>query len=63
MAHVTDFDRREFLTAAATAAGGLLLGIRPARAAGAGPGAAAVGLTAFVEIAPDGAVTIASKNM
>ena len=62
MASVTDFDRREFLTVAATAAGGLLLGTRAARAAGAGPGAV-VGLTAFVEIAPDGAITIASKNM
>jgi isoquinoline 1-oxidoreductase subunit beta len=62
MANVADFDRREFLTVAATAAGGLLLGTRPARAAGAGPGAT-VGLTAFVEIAPDGVITIASKNM
>ena len=62
MAHVTDFDRREFLIVAATVTGGLLVGTRPARAAGAGSGAA-VGLTAFVEIAPDGTVTIASKNM
>ena len=62
MANLTDFDRREFLTVAATAAGGLLLGVRPAPPAGAESPAAA-GLTAFVEIAPDGTVTIASKNM
>lgn len=63
MPNLTDLDRREFLTVAATAAGGLLLGVRPARAGNAEAARAAVGLTAFVEIAPSGAVTIASKNM
>jgi isoquinoline 1-oxidoreductase beta subunit len=60
----TDFGRREFLTVAMTAAGGLLLGIRSAGAA-TRPGAlrpATVELTAFVEIAPDGTITIASKS-
>ena len=59
-----DFGRREFLTVAMTAAGGLLLGVRCEAAAtrnGAlqpGP----VGLTAFVEVAPDGTITITAKS-
>jgi isoquinoline 1-oxidoreductase beta subunit len=62
--------RRTFLAASATAAGGLLLsvtvppGIARALARGAdGLGVRApVALGAFVEIAPDGTVTIAAKN-
>ncbi len=66
MPNLSAFDRREFLTVAATAAGGLLLGIRSGHASGR-PDApalpeAAIGLTAFVEIAPDGTVTITAKN-
>ena len=60
----TDFDRREFLTVAMTTAGGLLLGIRsegaPRRLDPLRP--APVGLTAFVEIAPDGTVIITAKS-
>jgi isoquinoline 1-oxidoreductase beta subunit len=58
--------RRDFVQVSATAAGGLLVavtlpgGIRRALAAGAPPAGSALG--AFVEIAPDGLVTIASKN-
>ena len=58
--------RRDFVQVSATAAGGLLVavtvpaGLRRALAAGAPPAGTALG--AFVEIAADGAVTIASKN-
>ena len=66
MANRTDFDRREFLTVAVTAAGGVLLGPRLAPAAapldGLHDSEAAVGLTAFVEIGPDGTVTITAKS-
>ena len=66
MPNLSAFDRREFLTVAATAAGGLLLGIRSGLASDrpdepALP-EAAIGLTAFVEIARDGSVTITAKN-
>lgn len=60
----TDFGRREFLTVAMTAAGGLLLGVR-SEAAATRIGAlrpAPVGLTAFVEVAPDGTITITAKS-
>ena len=58
--------RRDFVQVSATAAGGLLVavtvpsGIRRALAAGAPPATASLG--AFVELGPDGTVTIASKN-
>lgn len=58
--------RRRFVQVSATAAGGLLVtvaipaGLRRALAAAAQP--PAVGLGAFIEIAADGTVTIASKN-
>ena len=52
-------DRRAFLKIGATAAGGLFVGFsRPAR----GQGNAGVGLGAFVEIEPDGFVTIFSPR-
>jgi isoquinoline 1-oxidoreductase subunit beta len=60
-----ELPRREFLQVFATAAGGLLLafslpsGLRRARAT---PPATSTSLNAFVEIAADGSVTIASKN-
>ncbi|HEX6107547.1 MAG TPA: molybdopterin cofactor-binding domain-containing protein, partial [Gemmatimonadales bacterium] len=59
--------RREFLRVSAGAAGGLLLTVSvPAelRALGDSPAgrSPAAALTAFIEIAPDGAITIASKN-
>lgn len=58
--------RRDFIRVGAGAAGGLLLtvsfpGVRRAAAEPAVPAPGAP-LTAFIEIAPDGAVTIASKN-
>ncbi|HEU5042154.1 MAG TPA: molybdopterin cofactor-binding domain-containing protein, partial [Gemmatimonadales bacterium] len=59
--------RREFIRTGAGAAGGLLLTVTlpsVARRAVAEPAEPAAGapLTAFIEIAPDGAITIASKN-
>ncbi|HTC23864.1 MAG TPA: molybdopterin cofactor-binding domain-containing protein [Gemmatimonadales bacterium] len=65
MPHPTDLDRRGFLTVAATSTGGLLLGVRSVRwARGIDPDGppVAVGLTAFVEVGPDGAITIAAKS-
>jgi isoquinoline 1-oxidoreductase beta subunit len=59
--------RRDFLRVSAGAAGGLLLtvsipgGVRRAFADAPVPGPGAA-LTAFIEIAPDGSITIASKN-
>ncbi len=58
--------RRDFVQVSATAAGGLLVavsvpaGLRRAFAAGGPPASSALG--AFIEIAADGSVTIASKN-
>jgi len=59
-AHALDASRRSFLKTGAAAAGGLMLGFSLA-----GRGEAADGparLNAFVRIAPDGTVTIVSKN-
>src|SRR5690242_20081688 len=64
MGNLTDFDRREFLTVAVTAAGGVVLGSRLTRGplgSAYHPGAA-VDLTAFVEIGSDGTVTITAKS-
>jgi isoquinoline 1-oxidoreductase subunit beta len=58
--------RRDFVQVSATAAGGLLVavsvpaGLRRALAAAEPPASSALG--AFVQIAADGSVTIASKN-
>jgi isoquinoline 1-oxidoreductase beta subunit len=59
--------RRQFLRTGAGAAGGLLVAVTlpdaARRALAAGPGTApGAALTAFVEIAPDGTITIAAKN-
>ncbi len=55
--------RRTFLTAGAAIGGGLLLELSlPLRALGADAGTAESTLNAFIRIAPDGLVTIVSKN-
>ncbi|HEY7862777.1 MAG TPA: molybdopterin cofactor-binding domain-containing protein, partial [Thermoanaerobaculia bacterium] len=59
----SEIDRRSFLTAGAAAAGGLLVSVWWKPAAGAAPlGGNPVALTAFVEIAPDGLVTLTAPR-
>jgi isoquinoline 1-oxidoreductase beta subunit len=63
----TDPSRRDFLTASLSAGGALLLalnvpGVAGAREAGAATEGSPTRLTAFIQIAPDGVVTIMAKN-
>ena len=57
-----ELGRRSFLKVSALAGGGLALSISLPMAAGATETIASAPLTAFVNIAPDGAVTIVGKN-
>ena len=63
MLHETEApSRRDFLKASALAGGGMMLGLMRPGAALAGAAPAANQLNAYVQIAPDGIVTIMAKN-